>query len=236
MASCAESGCPQVRQTSGARLSARTVGESLCMSKSVKAHYKGQIVSTRDLPTGCQQQCSLVVPTVRAPRCLTEPSAKSHQKQPTKRPEREPSAGRRVGCLAQEEYSKPAPEGRDESLRKLHESLVHNSQHATQQGHGQQNRSGIHQARRSVWPRRRVREKEKLMRSSSVRASSSRSRACSMLTPELPGPDPENLDNRAVIGAGFADRCDAVRGRTNPGWFGCGALAVSGEVDDGRGG
>jgi hypothetical protein len=27
---------------------------------------KGQIVSARDLPTGCQQQCSLVVPTVRA--------------------------------------------------------------------------------------------------------------------------------------------------------------------------
>jgi hypothetical protein len=61
------------------------------MSKSVEAHYKGQIVSTRDLPTGYQQECSLVVPTVRAPRCLTEPSTKSHQKQPTKRPEREPS-------------------------------------------------------------------------------------------------------------------------------------------------
>jgi hypothetical protein len=29
-------------------------------------HCKGQIVSARDLPTGCQQQCSLVVPTVRA--------------------------------------------------------------------------------------------------------------------------------------------------------------------------
>ncbi len=145
MASCAESGCPQVRQTSGAKLSARTVGESLCMSKSVEAHYKGQIVSARDLPTGCQQQCSLVVPTVRAPRCLTEPSAKSHQKQPTKRPEREPSAGRRVGCLAQEESPKQAPEGGDECLRQLHESLVHNSQHATQQRHGQQNRSGIHQ-------------------------------------------------------------------------------------------
>jgi hypothetical protein len=49
----------------------------------------GQIVSARDLPIGCQQQCSLVVPTVRAPRCLTEPSAKSPQKLPTKRPERE---------------------------------------------------------------------------------------------------------------------------------------------------
>ena len=57
MASCAESGCPQVRQRSGAKLSARTVGESLCMSKSVEAHYKGQIVSARDLPTQCQQQC-----------------------------------------------------------------------------------------------------------------------------------------------------------------------------------
>src|SRR5829696_275495 len=41
MASCAESGCPHVRQTSGLKLSARTVGESLCMSKSVEAHYKG---------------------------------------------------------------------------------------------------------------------------------------------------------------------------------------------------
>ena len=29
-------------------------------------HCKGQIVSAGDLPTGCQQQCSLVVPTVRA--------------------------------------------------------------------------------------------------------------------------------------------------------------------------
>jgi hypothetical protein len=95
MASCAESGCPQVRQRSGAKLSARTVGESLCMSKSVEAHYKGQIVSARDLPTGCQQQCSLAVPTVRASRHLTEPSAKSPQKQPTKRPEREPLSGNR---------------------------------------------------------------------------------------------------------------------------------------------
>jgi hypothetical protein len=95
IASCAESGCPQVRQRSGwgARLSARTVGESPCMSKSVEAPCKGQIVSARDLPTGCQQQCSLVVPTVRAPRHLTEPSAKSPQKQPTKRPEREGRRG-----------------------------------------------------------------------------------------------------------------------------------------------
>jgi hypothetical protein len=36
------------------------------------------------------------------------------------------------------------------------------------------------------------------------------------------------------MGAGYADRCDAFRGRANPGWFGCGALAVSGEVDDGE--
>jgi hypothetical protein len=41
MASCAESGCPQVRQRSGAKLSARTVGESLCMSKSVEARLQG---------------------------------------------------------------------------------------------------------------------------------------------------------------------------------------------------
>ena len=43
------------------------------MSSSVEAHYKGQIVSARDPPTGCQQQCSLVVPTVRAARHLAEP-------------------------------------------------------------------------------------------------------------------------------------------------------------------
>jgi hypothetical protein len=49
IASCAESGCPQVRQTSGSKLCARTVDESLCMSKSVEAHYKGQIVSARNL-------------------------------------------------------------------------------------------------------------------------------------------------------------------------------------------
>jgi hypothetical protein len=65
-----------------------------------KGPLQGQIVSARDLPTRCQQQCSLVVPTVRALRYLTEPSAKSLQKQPTKRPERESSAGRRVRCLA----------------------------------------------------------------------------------------------------------------------------------------
>src|SRR5215217_2826807 len=41
MASCAESGCPQVRQRSGATLSARTVGESLCMSNSVEADLHG---------------------------------------------------------------------------------------------------------------------------------------------------------------------------------------------------
>jgi hypothetical protein len=41
MASCADSGCPQVRQRSGAKLSARTVGESLCMSKSVEARLQG---------------------------------------------------------------------------------------------------------------------------------------------------------------------------------------------------
>jgi hypothetical protein len=41
MASCAESGCPQVQQRSGAKLSVRTVGESPCISKSVEAHYKG---------------------------------------------------------------------------------------------------------------------------------------------------------------------------------------------------
>jgi len=78
-----------VRQMSGsgAKLSGRTVGESLCMSKSVAAYDKGLIVSARDLPTRCRQQCSLVVPTVRALRHLTEPSAKSpqHQDQPSPR-------------------------------------------------------------------------------------------------------------------------------------------------------
>jgi hypothetical protein len=50
-------------------------------------------MSARDLPTRCQQQCSLVVPTVRASGYLTEPSAKSRNKQPTKRPEREGRRG-----------------------------------------------------------------------------------------------------------------------------------------------
>jgi hypothetical protein len=86
MASCAESGCRQVRQRSGAKLSARTVGESLCMSKSVEAHHKGQIVSARDLPTGCQQQCTLVVPHSTRATLSDRPRGKSHQKQPTKRP------------------------------------------------------------------------------------------------------------------------------------------------------
>ena len=89
MASCAESGCPQVRQRSGATLSARTVGESLCMSSSVEARYKGQIVSARDPPTGCQQQCSLVVPQYARHDIWPNPSAKSPQKRPTKRAERE---------------------------------------------------------------------------------------------------------------------------------------------------
>ena len=89
MASCAESGCRQVRQMSGsgAKLSGRTVGESLCMSKSVAAHDTGLIVSASNLPTRCRQQCSLVVATVRGPRDLTEPSAKSpqHKDQPSPR-------------------------------------------------------------------------------------------------------------------------------------------------------
>jgi len=71
MASCAESGCLQVRQMSGsgAKLSGRTVGESLCMSKSVAAHDTGLIASASNLPTRCRQQCSLVVATVRGPSC-----------------------------------------------------------------------------------------------------------------------------------------------------------------------
>jgi hypothetical protein len=55
-------------------------------------HCKGQILSARDLPTGCQQQCSLVVPTVRATTSdRTERQVTS--KQPTKRPEREGRCG-----------------------------------------------------------------------------------------------------------------------------------------------
>ena len=196
-----------------------------------RAHWKGQIVSARDLPTGCQQRCSLVVPTVRAPRCLIEPSAKSHQKQPAKRPEREPSARRRAGCLAQE--SKSDPKGGDESLRKLHESLVHNNQHATRQRHGQQNRSGS--TRRGD-------------RCCHVGGLGRRTNLCAPLRFGLhrlghelaacrrrsrPDPDPEPGDSRAVMGAGYADRWDVVCGRANPGGFGCGAVAVSGEVDDG---
>jgi hypothetical protein len=62
------------------------------MSKSVEAHYKGQIVSARDLPTGCQQQCSLVVPTVRA-TISDRTERQAPQKKPTKRPEREGRSG-----------------------------------------------------------------------------------------------------------------------------------------------
>ena len=55
-------------------------------------HCKGQILSARDLPTGCQQQCSLVVPTVRATTSdRTERQVTS--KQSTKRPEREGRRG-----------------------------------------------------------------------------------------------------------------------------------------------
>src|SRR5512132_4219341 len=56
-----------------------------------------------------------------------------------------------------------------------------------------------------------------------------------MLTPKPPGPDPEIWTIELPLGAGYADRCGVVRGRANPGWFGCGAVAISGEVDDGRG-
>ena len=191
MASCAESGCPQVQQRSGAKPSARTVGESLCISKSVEAHYKGPD-SERQGPTNRMSAAMFSgSPTVRAPRYLTD-RAPSHIRS-SRRSDRNANVQRDGAwdAWAQEEYSKADPKGGDESQRKLHESLVHNSQHATQRRHRQQNHSGIHQARRSVWPRRWVRQKGKLMRSSSVRASSSRSRACSMLTPEPPTPDPE---------------------------------------------
>ena len=93
IASCAESGCPQVRQRSGAKLSARTVGESLCMSKSVEAPLQGPD-SERQGPTNRMSAAMFSgSPTLRAPRHLTEPSAKSPQKQPTKRPEREGRRG-----------------------------------------------------------------------------------------------------------------------------------------------
>jgi hypothetical protein len=54
-----------------------------------RGHYKGQIVSARDPPTRCQQQCSLVVPQYARHDIWPNPSAKSPQKRPTKRPERE---------------------------------------------------------------------------------------------------------------------------------------------------
>ena len=53
----------------------------------------------------------------------------------------EPSAGRRLRRLAQEESSKPDPKGGDDSQWKLQESLVQNSQHAAQQHRRQQDRS-----------------------------------------------------------------------------------------------
>ena len=65
-------------------------------------------------------------------------------------------------------------------------------------------------------------------------------RACSMdvlaraLTPQPLGADPEIWTIELPLGAGYADRCDVVWGRANPGWFGCGAVAVSDEVDDGE--
>jgi hypothetical protein len=107
MASCAESGCRQVRQRSGATLSARTVGESLCMSKSVEAHYKGQIVSARELPTGCQQRCSLVVPTVRA--TISDRSERqSPQKQPTRLATGTRRLSDRAGTVTGREMALPA--------------------------------------------------------------------------------------------------------------------------------
>jgi hypothetical protein len=193
-----------VRQRSGATLSARTVGESLCMSKSVEAHLQGPD-SERQGPTNRMSaaKCSLVVPTVRAPRFLTEPSAKSPQKQPMKRPEREGRRGQpapgsafpRDAAIADQRpmtRTLHLPPLRAEATAGLATDfgIIHCGSVAwsrpvrpTQQRHRHQNHSGIHQARPSVWPRRRVSQKEKLMRTSSVRASS--------LTPEPLGPDPE---------------------------------------------
>jgi hypothetical protein len=86
IASCAESGCPQVRQRSDAKSSARTVGESLCMSKSVEAHYKGPD-SERQGPTN-RMSVAMFSGSPHSTRATMSdrPSAKSHQKQPTKRP------------------------------------------------------------------------------------------------------------------------------------------------------
>jgi hypothetical protein len=116
-----------VRQRSGAKLSARTVGESLCTSKSLEAHYMGQIVGARDLPTGCQQQCSLVVPTVRAPRHLTEPSAKSPQssRQATGTRRSTRSASTRISLPARCSDRRPAADDPDTAPGVGHRWPVH---------------------------------------------------------------------------------------------------------------
>src|SRR5688572_8054921 len=54
---------------------------------------QGRIVSARDLPTGCQQQCSLVVPTVRAPRYFDRTERQVTSKAAAKQPEREGRRG-----------------------------------------------------------------------------------------------------------------------------------------------
>ena len=196
MASCAESGCPQVRQRSGwrAKLSAPTVGEPLCMSKSVEAHYKGQIVSARDLPTGCQQQCSLVVPTVRATtsdrteRQVTSKAA--DEATGTRRSMR--SASTKISLPARCSDRRPAPDDPTPPLPQLQAqataglptasgSSIAGESHGRGQCDPPNSATGTRtipgSTRRGdrVWPRRRVRQKEKPMRSSSVRASSSRS-------------------------------------------------------------
>jgi|SRR5215211_2005948 hypothetical protein len=133
---------------------------------------QGPIVSARDLPTGCQQQYSLVVPTVRAPRCLTEPSAKSPQKQPTKRPKREPSAGRRVGCLAQESKRDPGWRSKPEEAPRVARPQQ-SARHPTAPRAAEPFRDPPGEAI-GVATSAGYAEGE-LMRSSSVRASSSRS-------------------------------------------------------------
>jgi hypothetical protein len=143
MASCAESGCPQVRQTSGSKLCARTVDESLCMSKSVEAQLQGPD-SERQGPTN-RMSAAMFSGSPHSTRAMMSDRTERHvtsEAADEATGTREPSAGRRVGCLAQDECSKPDPKDGDESQRKLHESLVRNSQDATQQRHGQQNRSG----------------------------------------------------------------------------------------------
>ena len=134
-------------------------------------------------------------PHSSAPRHLTEPSAKppqssrrsdrnakvdavsQHQDQPSPRDAATADQRLMTRTLPLPPLQAEATAGLATDFGIIHCGCVAWSRpvRPAQQRHRHQNHSGIHQARRSGWPRRPVRQKEKPMRSSSVRASSSRS-------------------------------------------------------------